>query len=105
MYRQQVRSRINGADVLNFLLLDDNLPRAVGCCLIEISDYVDKLPNHDGLPEKLLALKQTVAAIDTQQTTQLQLREILDNLQNKLGGLHDQIAINWFLRVEDHAIG
>lgn len=104
MYRQHVRSRINGADVLNFLLLDHNLPRAVGCCLVEISGYVDKLPNHKGLPEKLLEIKQMVAAIDTQQTTQLQLREILDNLQNQFGILHGQIAENWFLRVEEEAV-
>lgn len=104
MYRQQVRSRINGADVLNFLLLDNNLPRAVGCCLNEISDCINKLPNHDGLPEKLTELQLTVAAIDTRQTTQLQLREILDNLQNKLGGLHGQIAENWFLRIEAETV-
>lgn len=104
MYRQQVRSRINGGDVLNFLLLDNNLPRAVGCCLNEISDCINKLPNHEGLPEKLTELQQTVAAIDTRQTTQLQLREILDNLQNKFGGLHGQIAENWFLRVEAETV-
>ncbi|MEQ1638236.1 MAG: alpha-E domain-containing protein [Methylococcales bacterium] len=99
MYRQHVRSRINGDDVLNFLLLNKNLPRAVRCCLGEIADCVNKLPNHVGLPEKLDELKLTVNAIDTRQTTQLQLREILDDLQNKLGGLHAQIAENWFLRV------
>ncbi|NOT85755.1 MAG: alpha-E domain-containing protein [Methylococcaceae bacterium] len=104
MYRQQVRSRINGDDVLNFLLLDNNLPRAVGCCISEIFNCIIKLPNHDGLPEKLLELKQTVEAIDTQQTTQLQLRVILDSLQNKFGGLHQQIAENWFLKVETEAV-
>lgn len=99
MYRQQVRSRINGDDVLNFLLLNKNLPRAVGCCLVEISNYITQLPNHQGLPEKLLDLKNTVEAIDTRQTTQLQLRVILDDLQNQLGGVHGLIAENWFLKV------
>ncbi|MCX7087879.1 MAG: alpha-E domain-containing protein [Methylococcales bacterium] len=98
MYRQHVRSRVNGGDVLNFLLLDNNLPRSVGCCLNEISVCINKLPNHDSLPQQLLLLQQTVQDIDTRETTQLQLREILDDLQNKLGGLHSQIAANWFLR-------
>jgi uncharacterized alpha-E superfamily protein len=98
MYRQYVRSRVNGGDVLNFLLLNKNLPRAVACCIRELSSCINKLPNHDGLPGKLLVLSDTVQAIDTRQTTQLELREILDDLQNKFGELHAQIAENWFLR-------
>lgn len=97
MYRQQMRSRINGDDVLNFLLLDTNLPRSVGCCIAEISDSINKLPNHDALPEKVVELESYVQAINTRQTTQVQLRVILDGLQNKLGELHGQIADNWFL--------
>ncbi|MDD5276249.1 MAG: alpha-E domain-containing protein [Methylovulum sp.] len=101
MYRQHVRSRIKGDDVLNFLLLDKTLPRSISCCLVEISDSLNQLPNHDGLPEKLVELERYVQAIDTHQTTQLQLRGILDDLQNKLGELHQQIADNWFLRMTD----
>ncbi|MDD5319174.1 MAG: alpha-E domain-containing protein [Methylococcales bacterium] len=97
MYRQQMRSRVKGDDVLNFLLLDKNLPRSVGCCIAEISDSINKLPNHDALPEKVVELERYVQAIDTHQTTQVQLRGILDDLQNKLGELHAQIADNWFI--------
>jgi len=97
MYRQTMRSRVQGDDVLNFLLLDTSLPRSVSCCLLEISDCINKLPNHDDLPDKLVELEAYVQGIDTRQTTQLQLRAILDDLQNKLGGLHGQIAENWFL--------
>ena len=99
MYRQHVRSRITGDDVLNFLLLDKDLPRSISRCLVEISDCIEQLPNPDGLPETLSELMIHVQAIDTHQTTQLQLRVILDELQNKLGGLHQQIAENWFLRM------
>jgi uncharacterized alpha-E superfamily protein len=98
MYRQQMRSRVKGDDVLNFLLLDTNLPRSVGCCITEMLDCIDKLPNNNGLPMKLKELESYVQAIDTHQTTQAQLRGILDNLQNRLGILHGQIAENWFLR-------
>ncbi len=101
MYRQQMRSRVNGDDVLNFLLLDTNLPRSVGCCIAEISFCISRLPNNDGLPLKLIELQSFVQAIDTRQTTQEQLRVILDGLQNKLGALHAQIADNWFLRTTE----
>jgi uncharacterized alpha-E superfamily protein len=98
MYRQQMRSRVKGDDVLNFLLLDVNLPRAVGCCINEMFDCISKLPNNDNLILKLIELEAYVQAIDTRHTTQQQLRSILDGLQNKLGELHGQIAENWFLR-------
>jgi uncharacterized alpha-E superfamily protein len=99
MYRQHVRSRINGDDVLNFLLLNTSLPRSVGCCVVEISDSINRLPNHDSLPERVVELQSYVQSIDIQQVTQLQLRGILDDLQNKLGALHGQISDNWFLTV------
>jgi uncharacterized alpha-E superfamily protein len=98
MYRQQMRSRVKGDDVLNFLLLDINLPRSVGYCIAEMYDCISKLPNNDQLLLKLIELETYVQAIDTRQTTQVQLRSILDVIQNKLGGLHASIADNWFLR-------
>jgi len=98
MYRQQMRSRVEGDDVLNFLLLDTSLPRSVGCCISEISYSISRLPNNDKLALKLVELQEYVQAIDTRQTTQKQLRGILDSLQNKLGELHGQIVENWFLQ-------
>ncbi|MDD2659215.1 MAG: alpha-E domain-containing protein [Methylococcales bacterium] len=97
MYRQQMRSRVKGDDVLNFLLLDINLPRSVGYCIAEMYDCISKLPNNDQLLLKLIDLETYVQAIDIRQTTQVQLRSILDVIQNKLGGLHTQISDNWFL--------
>jgi len=55
-----------------------------------------QVTNSDKLPLKLVELQTYVQAIDTRQTTQQQLRGILDGLQNKLGELHGQIADNWF---------
>jgi uncharacterized alpha-E superfamily protein len=97
MYRQQMHSSVNGDDVLNFLLQDNTLPRSVSCCISELSDCINRLPNNDGLPSILIELEEYVKAIDTRQTTQEQLRGILDDLQNKLGAFHNKIADNWFL--------
>lgn len=99
MYRQHVRSRVKGDDVLNYLLLDTNLPRSVACCLQEISDCINQLPNHDALPVRVVEMQDYVQTIDTREATQLQLRAILDDLQNKLGRLHGDIAENWFSRM------
>ena len=99
MYRQQMHSRINGDDVLNFLLQDEDLPSSVGCCISVLLDCINKLPNNDDLQQTLIELQAYVKAIDTRQTTQKQLRGILDNLQNKLGDFHNKVADNWFLSV------
>jgi hypothetical protein len=70
----------------------------VACCIAEISHCISRLPNNNELPLKLVELETYVQAIDTRQTTQEQLRGVLDGIQNMLGGLHGQIADNWFLR-------
>jgi uncharacterized alpha-E superfamily protein len=101
MYRQQVKSSVNGDEVLNFLLLNTNLPRSIGCCIADMANCIDELPNNDGLPTKLITLQAYVQTIDTRGTTQAQLRAILDDLQNRLGDLHNQIADNWFLRAAE----
>lgn len=100
MYRQHVGSRIKGDGVLNYLLRDTALPRAIGCCIHEIDDAIMLLPNHDALPEKLAGLDKYVQSIDTQKTTQYQLRTILDDLQSRLADLHNDISQNWFLSQE-----
>jgi Uncharacterized protein conserved in bacteria len=98
MYRQHVRSSVNGDDVLNFLLLNKSLPRSIGCCIAEMAFCINALPNNDSLPKELAKLDAYVQAIDTRSTTQAQLREILDDLQSKLKDLHNQISNNWFLK-------
>lgn len=99
MYRQHVRTRIQGDDVLNYLLLDKSLPRSVSYCLVEITDCISQLPNHDNLPIDVSELSDYVQGINTRNATQLQLRGILDDLQNKLGTLHNRINENWFLKL------
>ena len=101
MYRQQKHSHVNGDDVLDFLLKNTNLPRSVICCLSEISECIIKLPNNGDLPAKVVELQTYVQAIKTEDTTQAQLRGILDDLQNKIGGLHNEITQNWFLIVSE----
>ena len=98
MYRQHVRSSVNGDDVLNFLLLNTNLPRSIGCCIADIAKCINNLPNHDNLPEDVIKLEAYVQGIDTRGMTQKQLRATLDDLQNKLRIMHNRIADNWFLQ-------
>lgn len=101
MYRQHVRRRVKGDDVLNFLLRDTEFPRSIACCIRDIGGAIAKLPNHDLLPKKVIELDKYIQCIDTRKATQKQLRKILDDLQCRLGSLHNAISENWFLVPEE----
>ncbi len=97
MYRQQVKSRIKGDDVLTFLLTDESLPRSVTCCLNDIIDAIEKMPNFDRLPIRVRTLRAEIQDIAASDITQVKLRENLDIVQKELAKLHNAIADQWFL--------
>lgn len=97
MYRQHVRHRIRGEDVLSYLLKNPDFPGAVHHCLCKMAVCVNLLPNAEALNRQLAELKQQIQAIDIEQTTPQQLHESLDNLQNEFNRLHGRIAETWFL--------
>ncbi len=100
MYRQHVRSRIKGDDVLDYLLCDDALPRSIACCIGEIRDAIEKLPNHDALIPQVDGLADYIQQLETREATQSQLRKILDDLQTRFAQLHIAISENWFLKIK-----
>lgn len=97
MYRKQVRQRIKGQDVLNFLLKNADFSGAVNHCLQEIEDCIKKLPNSTPLMSQLNTLEQNLLSVNIAENTPLQLRQILDKLQADFNALHQHIAQTWFL--------
>ena len=57
MYRQQVRLRVGGSDVVKFLLQDPSFPRAVSFCLQELEFCLRKLPKNAASLAAVDALK------------------------------------------------
>ena len=96
MYRQHVRQRIRGEDVLSFLLKSPDFPSAVHYCLLEIDDCIKKLPNAEVLLQPLAKLEQQILEIHLERTTPLELHGILDSLQSEFIQLHQLIAETWF---------
>lgn len=98
MYRQHVRDRVNGEDVVMFLLQDEQFPRAVVHCLIQTQNCIDDLPNHDE------ALKQVAKALRHAREAKIDsllkggLFQYIDELQVEIAAIHDRIASTWFLR-------
>ncbi|AGX88023.1 hypothetical protein Cenrod_1947 [Candidatus Symbiobacter mobilis CR] len=96
MYRKQVRRRITGQDVLDFLLKNADFSAAVHHCLHEIESCIKKLPHSSCLITQIDMLEENVLAVNIAQHTPLQLRHIFDKLQSDFNALHQRIAQTWF---------
>lgn len=97
MYRKHRRHRINSGDVLDYLLKDPDFPRSVGHCVNEVEACIKRLPKSEGLTDNLKTLASSLMATDIHRITPVQLHEILDGIQVRLGVTHNQIASTWFL--------
>lgn len=97
MYRLSRRTRIRRADVLEFVLHDEEFPRACLFCLKQIERCLLALPRNSA--EALEALGAAcgflgdaeVGALD-----QAALHELIDQLQLRINGVHAGIAHTYF---------
>jgi uncharacterized alpha-E superfamily protein len=96
MYRQQVRVRVSGPDVLKFLLQDQYFPRAVGFCLRQLEICLRKLPRNDPSLAALAAIRQKLNAAAVPDLAHEGLHEFIDEVQVGFGELHEQIAAAYF---------
>lgn len=98
MYRQQVRLRVRGPDVLRFLLQDVSLPRAVGCTLAGLSSELQALPRHERPLGEVIMLRAEVAEADIQALSASPdaLHDFIDSLQMGFGRIHAAIARSYF---------
>jgi len=96
MYRQQVRLRVRGPDVLKFLLQDPLFPRTVCHCLGELEGCLRKLPRNSAPLESVSRLKQQVNAAKISELAYEGLHQFIDQLQIGLGDIHEQITATYF---------
>jgi len=97
MYRRHVRLRVNGSDVLRFLLRDRLFPRSVMFCLEALEALIGHLPSEDDS-----ALRTTLALmrrLDQVRTVRLKgdpLAQFIDEVQIELNTVGAEIAGTWF---------
>lgn len=96
MYRQQVRLRVRGPDVLRFLLQDPHFPRSVLHCQKELEISLKDLPKNDGPMECIAKMKQQLADAKITELASEGLHEFIDELQIGLGAIHDQLVTTYF---------
>ena len=98
MYRQHVKRRINGVDVVRFLLQNVAFPRSVTHALTQVQDALEKLPNNE-LPLRLAlqARRHAMNANVEELTAEDGLHAFIDQLQQDVADIHGANAETWFL--------
>lgn len=96
MYRQHVDQSVRRIYVLEFLLKDEDFPRAIFHCLGEIESCLADLPHNRAALEVIRRLRKTVREADLDLLEQRKLATFIDRLQVMLGEIHDCIARTYF---------
>ncbi len=97
MYRRHVRMRVNGSDVLRFLLRDEQFPRAVMFCLRALEDLLAGLPGDDD--RALRTITRLERKLNETRLAGLRgqpLSELMDQLQVELAATDKAIRETWF---------
>jgi uncharacterized alpha-E superfamily protein len=96
MYRQQVRERVNGPDVVRFLLHDNSFPHAIAWCVDELEHALASLPHNRLALQANRRVLQHLMRANPAALLANGLHEYLDELQVELAKLHDQVVNTWF---------
>ena len=97
MYRQHVRERVRGEDVVRFLLQNDEFPRATAHNLTTLTKVLEKLPNNGKVKWQVDKTRRLVRDGDIAGLLEKGLLKFIDELQKELAEIHFKIADTWFL--------
>jgi len=95
MYRQFVRRRIIGEDVLRFLLFDRDFPRSVNHSIAVLRAAACVLPRSESVVEQVDEVRTRLAGFDLEGSEHLQIHCFIDELQLDFAALHTAIYETW----------
>lgn len=98
MYRQHVKMRVRGPQVLKFLLQTDEFPRSFAHCLQQVQLCLEALPDNDALLRSVLTLRRNIKEADMDKYAKAGsgLHDYLEQLQSHLADLHTAITTRYF---------
>jgi uncharacterized alpha-E superfamily protein len=97
MYRQHVRERINGEDVVRFLLQNEQFPRSAAHNLTTMTKVLRNLPNSNKVNWQVNKTRKLVRDADVNRLLRRGLVRHLDSAQKEISQVHFKIADTWFL--------
>lgn len=99
-YRRAVSTRVLGNEVPNFLLFNNEFPRSVNFCLMEIKTSVKMLPRSKKVLEAFSQLDQLMLRSPSSKDEDAQLQKkfllYINKLQLELAKLHQHFSDTWF---------
>ncbi|MGC4030021.1 MAG: alpha-E domain-containing protein [Steroidobacteraceae bacterium] len=98
MYRFAVRSRVRRADVLQFLLRNEQFPRTCLFCLNQLEPLLRSLPRSEPVLETLEAARGYLARAALDSLDQPGLHAFIDRLQLRINEVHEGVARLYFPR-------
>ena len=96
MYRQYVRRRVRGDDVMQFLLKDRDFPRSITHCLNESQAALSNMPRADAAVTQVRLCLDHVETLQVHDVEPERVRELLDELQVQVAVISDVLASTWF---------
>jgi len=98
MYRQQMRTRVRGREVVRFILLDPTFPRAINRCLKRLHGKLAALPRSE---VACASVAEVMTLLQREDAAELagapdQLHQFLDDLQMGINEVHEAIRTTWF---------
>jgi uncharacterized alpha-E superfamily protein len=97
MYRQHAGVlRVRGADVLKFLLKNENFPHSVYYCILQVERCLYGLPNSGPAHSSLKRLDRHIQHANLDSLAHAGLHEFIDELQISIGWVHTHIDKAYF---------
>jgi uncharacterized alpha-E superfamily protein len=96
MYRQHVRHRVHGPDVVRFLLQDMHFPRALAHTLDRAETLLGQLPRNEAPMRSLTRIQRRVREAAPDEMVLDEMHAFIDEVQSELNSAHEQISATWF---------
>jgi len=100
IYRQHVKDRVNGEDVVIFLLRDSRFPRSVSYCVNKLSVSFRQLPRFEKVVRDTTKLQRTIKNAKVEKLIVKGLPEYIDKLQLQIAEIHNRMNETWFISGE-----
>ncbi len=99
-YRRAVSARVRASEVPNFLLYNDQFPRSVNFCVLEMKHAIKPMPKQRkvmaGFKEVDLLMAKPVPVESEDGILDESFSNYINKLQIALAGLHQSFADTWF---------